>query len=144
MKISHAKEAAAEIMKTGTSKIRFKEGGSQKVKESLTKEDLRALINEGIIFKVKANAQSKSRARALQVQKKKGRKRGQGTRKGTAKSRMKPKENWINRIRVQRELLKNLRKEGKITKAIYRKTYKMAKGNYFRGKTHLTQFTEKK
>lgn len=134
MKSQKARLMAATLLKTGESKIWVNPLEIQRVKEAMTKEDLRVLIGEGIVKRKKEQYQNRKRV----LKKKKGRKRGQGKRRGTAKARTSPKENWMKTVRAQRKKLRELKKSGSgKLKISYRKAYKMIKGGYFRGKKHL-------
>jgi len=137
MQLNKIRRMAAEILKTGKTKIVFSEKDKNKIAESMTKEDVRKLIKEGIVKKRKDNYQSKAGARKLKEKKKKGRKRGKGKRKGTIKARTNKKRAWITKVRAQRKKLKELKKEVKMEKGQYGKIYRMVKGNYFKGKKYI-------
>jgi len=131
MKATKVKIIVASLLKTGTSKIVMDPTQNQRIKEAMTKEDVRILIGEKIVRRKKVSFQNKKR----KLTKKKGRKRGPGKRKGTAKARTNPKKKWMKNVRAQRKKLKQLKKSK--LKISYRKAYKMIKGGYFRGKKHL-------
>ena len=143
MRHEKLRKMAAELLGVGESRIFINPTASAQIKEAITKEDVRGLIREKIVVKRKFAEQSRSRARALQAQKKRGRSRGKGKKSGTKKARVKPKTAWISRIRSQRNALRELRKSGKISPREYRKMYRLAKGNHFRGKKHVDSFAEK-
>jgi len=77
---------------------------------------------------------SKLRARKRKVQKRKGRQKGPGSKKGKQRS---GKREWMNKIRVQREFLKELRDKNIIDKKVYRNLYLKSKGGFFRSKRHI-------
>ncbi len=136
MQLNKIRRMAAEIMKVGKTKIVFSEKDRERIAESMTKEDVRALIKEGIVKKRKDKHQSKGRARKLKEKKTKGRKRGKGKRKGKKTARTKKKKEWMKKVRAQRKKLKELK--GKIKeKGEYGRMYKMIKGNYFKGKKYV-------
>ncbi|MDD3159698.1 MAG: 50S ribosomal protein L19e [Candidatus ainarchaeum sp.] len=139
-----AKELSARILKIGVSKIYIDPAKTQKVDEAMTAEDIKGLISERIVRKRRENAQSKGRARILKAKKLKGRKSGKGKRKGTKKARTEKKATWMNRVRAQRKLLKELKVSNPtaVAKVGYSKLYKMVKGNYFKGKKYLQEFIE--
>lgn len=139
-----ARKISAEILKVGKTKIYIQPGETERLKEAMTKEDVRALIKDKIIKKRKDNLQSKSRARALKEKKKKGRKKGKGKRTGKKTARSKKKENWIKNVRAQRRTLKELKKSGVKLKKPARKIYLMIKGNYFKGKKYLETMVEER
>lgn len=143
MQLNKIKRIAAGILKVGESRVWMDPENGPKIKESITKDDVRNLIKEGIIKKKKIAEHSKSRARRLKEKKRKGRKRGYGKRKGTGKVRAKKKKEWIKKVRSQRRALKEL-KEKKLLKGKgkYGKIYKMIKGNYFKGKKYVEEMVK--
>jgi len=146
MDLTKVKRIAASVLKTGVQRVWFDPSEADRVKEVMTKEDVRELVKEGIIKKRKPQSQSRARARILKEKKAKGRKKGKGKRKGTKSTRSDKKKNWIGRVRAQRNMLKELRKEHpkKVEAIGYSKLYRMIKGNYFRGKNYLKAYVEGK
>ncbi|MCD6247775.1 MAG: 50S ribosomal protein L19e [Candidatus Diapherotrites archaeon] len=142
MKAEKVKEIAAGLLKVGKNKIWIDPEEAESVKEAITKDDVRELIKNGIIKKRKENEQSRGRARKIEKQKKKGRRKGHGSRRGTAKARTDRKADWINKVRAQRALLKELREKhpDKVKKLGYSKLYRMIKGGFFRSKAQLERF----
>ena len=118
------KRLAAKILKTSPQKIKFSE-------EAL------GLIAVGKIVKVNPSQQSRGRARETMRQKSKGRQKGKGSRKGSQFAREDRKRKWINRVRVQREFLKELIVKSLITTPTYRELYQKVKGGFFRNKRHI-------
>jgi large subunit ribosomal protein L19e len=144
MDLDKVKRIAARVLKTGRQKVWFNPEESDKIKEVMTKEDIRGLLKEGVIKKKSPQSQSKARARKLKEKKKKGRKSGRGKRKGTKKTRRQKKKDWITRVRSQRRTLKELKKENPkaVEKVGYGKVYRMIKGNYFKGKNYVKAYVE--
>jgi large subunit ribosomal protein L19e len=144
MELKKAKELAATIMKVGIGKIYIDPVQTDKVKEAMTRDDIRGLIAERVVKKRQDNFQSKGRARVLKAQKQKGRKRGQGKRKGTKKTRVNKKENWIKKVRAQRRTLKELKqtKPEEVKALGYSKLYRQVKGGLFKGKKYLIEHIE--
>jgi large subunit ribosomal protein L19e len=99
MQLNKIRRMAAEILKVGKTKIVFSEKDREKIAESMTKEDVRQLIKDGLVKKRKDNYQSRARARKLKEKKIKGRKRGKGKRKGTIKARTNKKKAWMKKVR---------------------------------------------
>jgi len=138
-----AKRMAAGILKVGETKIFIQPEERTKLKEAMTKEDVRQLIKDRVIAKRKDNEQSKARARLLAEKKKKGRKRGHGKRTGKKTARKGKKEIWIKNVRAQRRTLKEIKASGVTLKESARKIYLMIKGGHFKGKKYIEAFVEK-
>ncbi len=146
MKADKVRRMAARILKAANSDVWFDYKRLEKIQSVMTKEDVRGLISEGAIRKRKKQSKSRGRARLLKAKKKRGRKRGHGKRKGKRKARQRGKEQWMRNIRSQRRMLRQLRekKPDAVKKAGYRKVYRMAKGNLFKGKKYLRTAVEGK
>ena len=137
-----ARRMAAEILKVGKTKVYINPEERAKIKEAMTKEDLRQLIKDRVIKKRQDNLQSRSRARILLEKKRKGRKKGQGKRTGKKNARAKRKENWIKNVRAQRRTLKEMKDSGVALKKPARKIYLMIKGGFFKGKKYVQALVE--
>lgn len=137
-----ARRVAAGILKAGKTKIWISPDGTERIGQAMTKEDVRALIKDGIIRKRKDKGQSRGRARVLLAKKRRGRKRGRGKRTGTKKARLGGKAGWIKNVRAQRRVLGELKKSGAKFKKPVREIYLMVKGNYFKGKKYLQTMVE--
>lgn len=131
---------ASQILKCSPSKVRFDEESLDEIKESITKVDVKGLIGRGIITKANTSEQSRVRARKTLAQKKKGLQKGKGSRKGTANARSNKRDEWINKIRKQREILKGLKSKSLITTTTHRMLANKAKGGYFRSARHLKTY----
>jgi large subunit ribosomal protein L19e len=144
MKEQRMREIAAGILGCGKNRVWIDPKESEKTATAMTKEDVRALVQSGVITKRSGNSQSRGRARKLKEKKRKGRKSGKGKRKGTKKARSEKKESWIKNVRSQRKTLKELRakKPKEVKKIGYRSLYKRVKGGYFRGKKYLSAAVE--
>ncbi|UCD04269.1 MAG: 50S ribosomal protein L19e [Candidatus Woesearchaeota archaeon] len=143
MNLKLQKKLASKITKVGKNKIKLDQKAGEELKEAITKEDIRSLINEGVIQVKDSKGISRGRARKTHIQKKKGRRRGHGKRKGSKNARTDLKRTWINHVRSQRKLLKGLKTEGKLKEGSYREIYNKIKGNYFRSKRHLILYLKK-
>ena len=143
MNLKLQKKLASKIAKVGLGRIRLDSSAEEELKESITKEDVRSLINEGVITIKNKKGVSRGRARKVHEQKKKGRRKGHGKRKGTRSARENPKKTWMNLVRSQRLLLKELKDEGKLVEGCYREVYNKIKGNFFRSKRHLILYLKK-
>ncbi len=137
MDVSTQRRIAATILKCGIDRVWIDPDYLADVKDAITKDDIRALIKDGIIKKKQIKGISRARANKLREQKKKGRRKGPGSRRGSAGARTPKKRRWINTIRPLRETLKEMRENGVIDRSVYRKLYKMAKGGAFRSRSHM-------
>ncbi len=140
--VNTQKRIAADILKVGLDRIKFDQSRLSDIKESITKQDIRALIREGAIKAVPLNTTSKFWVRKNKAQKRKGKRKGQGSRKGKKTARLPKKRAWINRIRLQRKFLKELKDKEKISSAVYRELYLKCKGGFFRSKRHIKLYLE--
>jgi len=146
MQQEKVKRLAADVLHCGRNSVWLNPEEGEKISSVMTKDDVRALVKDGIIKKRQQNAHSRFRARLLQKKKKKGRKRGSGKRKGLKSARAEKKPNWMKNVRSQRRMLRQLRKEKKnnVEKIGYRKLYMKIKGGYFKGKNYLKAAVEGK
>ena len=136
MNLNNQKKLAAKTFKVGKNRIKLNPKESEKLKEAITKFDLRKLKGIAITIEQKTGI-STGRKKKAKEQKKKGRRKGAGTKKGAKYSRIKKKTLWINKVRIQRKLIKELKDKGKLNNEVYRKLYKMISGGFFRSKAHL-------
>ncbi len=145
MKVDKIKRLASDLLKCGKNKVWFDPENVDKIQEAITKEDVRALIKEGIIRERNDNEQSRGRARVLKGKKAKGRKRGFGKRGGTKKARGEKHKRWIANIRSQRKKLTELREKHpkEVSKIGYTKLYKKVKGGFFKGKKYIEALVKK-
>jgi large subunit ribosomal protein L19e len=135
MPLKQQRMIAAQLMKCGVSRVRFK--SESEVAEALTRDDIRKLIVKGVIYKIQKKGTSRGHAREILRQKKRGRRRGAGSIKGKWGSRNPAKEQWMNTIRPLRRLLSELRDSGQLTRKDYRMLYRKAKGGAFRSRKHM-------
>ncbi|MCS3900502.1 50S ribosomal protein L19e [Methanococcus voltae] len=137
MDVSTQRRIAANILDCGIDRVWVDPENLEKVKLAITKDDIRALVKDGIIVKKQEKGISSARKKKIQEQKRKGKRKGQGSRKGAKGARTPKKEKWINTIRPLRRMLKEMREEDKIERTQYRKLYRMAKGGAFRSRNHM-------
>ncbi len=78
MALTTAKRIASQLMGAGVNALRIKPEAVKKATDALTREDIRALIKDGLITRVPKFGVSRARAREKERQKKKGRRRGKG------------------------------------------------------------------
>ena len=142
MKLDRARELVAEMYGVGKKRVWIDPDRKEDVEAALTKDDLRRLIEFGVIKILQKKGQSRVRARIIREKKKKGRRRGPGSRKGSPGARLDPKKAWMTKIRAIRRLLKRLREKGVIDSKTYRKLYRQAKGGHIRSKAHVMEILE--
>ncbi len=140
MKLKLQKRMAANLFKSSKKRVKFDNSKLSEIKEAITKSDIRKLMSEGIISNVKSLGNSRSRARKILNQKRKNRRKGRGTKKGKATANLSRKEKWVNKIRLQRKLLKLHKEKKEISDKTYTLLRKKAKGGFFRSKRHLELF----
>jgi large subunit ribosomal protein L19e len=138
MDMASQKRIAARIMKCGVSRVRIKP--SEEVEEALTREDIRGLIQKGLVWSVQKRGTSKFASKKKLGQKRKGRMRGPGRRKGTRGARKSDKTKWIEKVRPLRRLLSELREGGQISRQDYGVLYRRVKGGFFRNRNHLLYY----
>jgi large subunit ribosomal protein L19e len=138
MNASSQKRIASEIMKCGLSRVRISQ--SEEVEDALTREDIRGLIQKGVIWNVQKKGTSKFASKKKLEQKKKGRMRGDGRRKGSKGARKNDKTKWIEKVRPLRKLLSELRESGQVSREDYGLLYRRIKGGFFRNKSHFMYY----
>lgn len=145
MNLGKQKALASRALGVSKQRIKFNTDtpeNKKSLKELLSRDDVRALIEDKVITKLPKKGISRTRANHIKVQKEKGRRQGHGSRKGTANARFNNKDKWMIRIRALRAMLKKLKLEGKLTTKAYRELYLKAKGNFFRNKRHMSLYME--
>jgi len=144
MKLDTKKRLAADILKVGVNRVWIDPARSVDVSSAITRDDIKALIKQGVIKAKPETGISRGRRRSRLLKRKVGRRGGMGSRKGASGARMPKKANWIKTVRPLRARLKQLRKEGVIGQGEYRKLYKMIKGGSFRSKAHLNLYLKER
>lgn len=143
MNLKLQKKLASEILKVGINTIWINPEKRKEAKEAITKADIRVLIQKGYIRARKTNERSRAGARKIHIQKKSGRRRGIGRRKSKLTTRTGKKKLWLKKIRTQRELLRKLKEKKALPQKQWKQVYRMAKGGFFRSKSHLKIYLEK-
>jgi len=144
MKLTNQKKLASELLKCSPDRIWIDPERGADVKEAVTRRDLLSLLSDGLIKKKQKDGQSKVRSRIRKVQRRKGRQRGQGSRKGKFTARAGKKIVWINKVRSQRELLKELKDKNKLVSGGYRELYGKVKGGFFRSVRHIKLYVKER
>lgn len=122
---------AAEILKVGENRVWIDPNKLDDVEAAITREEIKKLIDEGVIKPLKEKGVSRARARVMHEKKKKGLRRGPGSRSGAAGAIVSKKEAWMKRVRALRKRLRELKANKIITENTYRKLYIMVKSGRF-------------
>ena len=135
--ISGQRRLAADVLGCGVNRVWFNPEKIEDIQRAISREDIRNLIGEGAIAAHQKRGNSRGRARALMAKRAYGHCKGPGRRKGAAGSRTDSKTRWVQRIRAQRKVLRELREKEEITCTVYRRFYRRAAGGQFRTVSHL-------
>lgn len=142
MKLGVQKRLAASLFKCTQKRVWFDEDRLDDIKESITKQDIKGLVIEGVIRLKPAKSISRGRIRQAKKQKSKGLRKGAGSKKGGVKARLTKKDRWKAKIRVQRTFLRQIRDQGILKVSDYRNLYRKSKGGFFRSKRHVKLYVE--
>ena len=142
--MKNKKRLTARVEKCSPKRIRFDSKNLKEIKEAITKADIRKLLKKNILKKLPARGTSRVRARKRAAQKRKGRQKGIGKTKGKKTAKTPPKRLWVNKIRAQREHLRNLKKDNALTPAQYKDLYRKTKGGFFRSRRHLKLYIQER
>ena len=135
MSIKLTRRIGAKELGRGQSKIRIKKDAVGDAEKALTSDDVRAMVKDGKVYAVPEKHNVSFRSKAVRLKKMKGRRRGQGSRRGTAKTRM--SVDYKKRVRGQRRVLKALKTDKTIDNIIFKKFYLLVKGGTFASKGSL-------
>lgn len=137
MNLRKKKKLAARLLGVGTNRIYIDPNRLADVDAAITRDDIKRLIKDGAIRVKKARGASRGRIRELKARKRLGRRSGPGSRKGAKHARTPRKMRWIQTVRPLRRRLRELKKDGVISAAEYRRLYRMVSGGVFRSRSHL-------
>jgi large subunit ribosomal protein L19e len=130
------RELVARMLNVGSNRVKFEPDKLDDIADSITRDDIRSLIKNGVIWTSKPKGTSRSRAKAkLQVKKKHG--SGPGSKKGRKTARTGKKELYVKKIRTLRYHLKVLKDRNDVNREIYWSLYKKINGGQLRSLTHL-------
>ncbi|MCJ7478855.1 MAG: 50S ribosomal protein L19e [Candidatus Nanohaloarchaeota archaeon QJJ-7] len=132
--ISNQKRMAADVLDVGEGRVWIDPDRVDDVDGAITKQDIRNLIESGVIKKKQKDGTSRQETE---------KDKGPGSRKGHAGARKSDKDKWKEKIRALRKDLKEMREEGEISSSEYRELYDMASGGYFRNTKHMELYIEK-
>lgn len=125
MVLKTVKRLAADLLGVGISRIRINPSETKRADEAMTRNDVRDLIRDKVVYLDKVHGQRTNEKR---------KRHGHGKRKGTANARTPGKTEWIRQVRSQRKYLKDLVKNGILKKESKREVYLKIKGNAYKGK----------
>ena len=137
MKLLTQKRISANLLKCGVERVYFNPKYLESIKEAITKSDIRLLISDNVIVRIPKKGVSRVRARKIATQKRKGLRKGKGSKKGTLNATITAKRRWINKVRIQRQFLKELKDKDLLVPGVYRNLYMKSKGGFFRSKRHI-------
>jgi large subunit ribosomal protein L19e len=134
--IRKKRELAARILGVGVNRIRFEPDKLDEVGDSITRENIRTLINNGTIWTIKPKGTSRARAKAkLVIRRKHG--TGLGSKKGKKTARTGKKELYVIKVRSMRYHLKVLKDRNDVNRETYWSIYKKVNGGQVRSLAHL-------
>lgn len=131
MAITTVKRLAAEILDVGISRIRISSDGLSRAREALTRQDVRNLIQDKVVYKQPVKGRRK---KSHKKRKREGRIRGQ--------SKKLRKKAWMEKVRAQRKFLRTLLAENKLDKKFRRVLYAKIKSGMFRNKAAMAAYIE--
>ena len=134
--IRKKRELVARILGVGSNRVRFEPDKLDEVSDSITRENMRALIKNRAIWTVKPKGTSRARAEAkLAIHRKHG--IGPGSKKGKKTARTGKKEIYVARVRSMRYYLKVLKDRNDLNRQTYWSLYKRVNGGQVRSLAHL-------
>ena len=139
--IHKKRELVSRILGVGVNRVRFEPDKLDDVADSITRENIRSLVNNGSIWTSKVKGTSRGRTRAkLQTKKKHG--TGPGSKKGKKSARVGKKEIYVIKIRSMRRHLKILKERKDITNEQFWTLYKKVNGAQVRSLSHLQELVK--
>lgn len=138
LNLSNKKEMAAKVLRVGVNRVRIDPDNLERLADAITRDDIRALIREGMIWAEPVKGTSRGRTRKNRALKKK-RGRGSGSKKGSSGARLPGKRLWVTKVRSMRNHLKKARERGDVTSDVFDKLYLQIKGGQIRSIRHLKE-----
>jgi large subunit ribosomal protein L19e len=133
---------AAKIMDCGENRVWMDPDAQGEIAEAITREDVRELVQQGIIREKRKKGVSRGNARERDEKRAYGHQKGPGTRKGKAGARSDEKEEWKSGIRALRKELRRMKEDEEIDASTYRDLYGKAKGGEFDSVRYLRNYVE--
>ncbi|RQG97143.1 50S ribosomal protein L19e [Natrarchaeobius chitinivorans] len=140
--LSAQKRLAADVLDVGKNRIWLDPNAQADIAEAITRDEIRELVDEGLIQAEDASGNSRGRARERNKKRAYGHQKGPGKRRGKKGARQNEKEEWQSKIRAQRRKLRELRDKGELTPTQYRELYKKAGGGEFRSVRYLLNYID--
>ena len=136
------KRLAADVLGVGKNRVRFDPEAQGEIADAITRDDVRDLVEDGVIEAETKQVNSRGRARERNEKRAYGHRSGHGSRKGTSGGRTDGSAEWQSRIRAQRRTLRELRDDDEITRSQYRELYDMASGGEFDSVRDLRRYVD--
>lgn len=133
---------AADVLDVGENRVWFDPGAQGEIATAITREEIRELVEDGIIQAKAKQGNSRQRVRVRNAKRAYGHRKGQGSRKGKKNARHDGRDEWIDGIRAQRRELRELRDAGVISPTVYRQVYNKARGGEFRSVRYMLNYLE--
>lgn len=140
MNLTTQRRLASKMLKVGKNRVWLDQEALEDIEGAVTREDVVALINEGVIGARPEKGTGRARARKIARQKSRRKRAGHGSRKGSKGARFPRKRRWVSTIRAIRKELTSLRRDNRIGPSAYRRLYLLAKGGSFKNKAHLHHY----
>lgn len=135
--LKYQRRMAAVVLKCGVHRVWLDMERSADIENAISRDDIRALVEEGAIRARHVKGVSRGRARKKAEKRSYGHRKGAGRRKGAAGARNPRKRQWIQKIRAIRRSLREMRDGGTIDRHLYRIMYRKAAGGQFRSVSHM-------
>ena len=136
------KRLAADVLDVGENRVWFDPAEQGEIVDAITRDDIRDLVDRGVIRAKDTAGNSRGRARERNAKRAYGHRTGPGTRKGRAGARQDRKSHWTDTVRAQRRTLRELRDAGELTRTQYRELYAKSSGGEFRSVRYLLNYIE--
>ncbi len=138
MNLGNKKQMAAKVLNAGVNRVRIDPNNLERMSDAITRDDIRTLIREGMVWAEPVKGISRGRIRKKKAQKKK-RGRGSGSKEGPSRARLPRKRLWVTKVRSMRNHLKKARERGDLTSDVFGKLYLQIKGGQIRSIRHLKE-----